>query len=42
MPAMGFFVPRGREWSDYFATKEGGQTGFHWRIPSPQTATATC
>jgi len=33
LPAMGFAMPKGREWSGYFAGKEGGQTGFHWRIP---------
>jgi len=36
MPAMGFYVPRGREWSEFFSGKEGGSTGFHWRIPPPK------
>jgi hypothetical protein len=36
MPAMGFFVPRGQEWSGYFSAKPRGTTGFHWRIPPPR------
>ncbi|MBN2131400.1 MAG: phage terminase large subunit family protein, partial [Sedimentisphaerales bacterium] len=36
LPAMGFFCPRGRVWSEFFATKEGGRSGFHWRLPPPQ------
>lgn len=36
MPAMGYALPKGREWSGFFLGKEGGQTGFHWRIPPPK------
>jgi hypothetical protein len=36
VPAMGFYVPKGKEWTGFFANKEGGQTGFHWRIPPPK------
>jgi len=36
MPTRGYPVPRGQEWSGHFLGKEGGQTGFHWRIPPPK------
>lgn len=35
-PAGGFYLRPEYDWATYFARKEGGQTGFHWRMPPPQ------
>lgn len=36
MPAMGYYLRPGANWSSHFNAKPGGQTGFHWRIPPPE------
>jgi hypothetical protein len=36
LPAKGFYIPPGVDWYSYFAAKQGGRTGYHWRMPPPE------